>query len=64
MYRYEFQIYRGNDSRWYWRLVRFVGPNQNGDIIATGHQGHPTIQACQNEISHVKAASTAPVYTV
>ena len=62
MYRYQFQFYQSNqDNRWYWRLVRFLGQATSGDIIAVGSQGHPTKGDCEEEISHVKAASDAPV---
>jgi len=45
-----FEIYQSpEDFKYYWRLWF------NGEIVATGHEGHIIAQQCRNEINIVKA---------
>ena len=49
----KFEIYKSkSDFNFYWRLY------YNGNIIATGHEGHSTAYECEQEISKVKSTNS------
>ncbi len=48
-------IYKDNAGEWRWRL------NDEGEIIATSHDGHMFKSICESEIEKVKKSHDAPV---
>lgn len=56
-----YEIYPDNSlvRRWRWRLV-----DDEGEIIATSHQGHILEEICWSEIFKVKKSSSSPVEVI
>lgn len=51
-----YEIYRGVDGFWWWRLFA-----ANGRVVAHATQGHASAERCRDEIDLVKASAAAPV---
>lgn len=45
-----FQVHKGSDGQWYWRLVA-----KNGETISDSAEGYRRRSACKNAIERVKA---------
>ncbi len=53
----KFELYKGNDSQYRWRLK-----SSNGQTIATGGEGYTTKAGAENGIAAVKRdAPSAPI---
>ena len=51
----EYEIRASRNGEYYWNLL------DNGEIIATSGDTHPTIQECRDEIARVKQSTDAPI---